>query len=219
MNRMKRRNLNIIMLGILGILLASAVIAYLLSYSRYTSEIDQLTKQIDGLEQSLAEQKKENEDLQATILEAKKTITALEEQTAESELNQEDQSDNETTEANKESNNETTEPNKEQASADSSPGKKDETSVPADDETNLDAQSTEQLTSEPTEAIKLVKEYIGYANESNVHFDIEGNVPGSSDICIHVYEVVDDGESQHTATQGWYGVNLNSKSVYDTEGL
>ena len=52
-----------------------------------------------------------------------------------------------------------------------------------------------------------------------VYFDIEGNVPGSIDICIHVYEVVDDEESQHTATQSWYSVNLNSKAVYDTEGL
>ena len=88
-----------------------------------------------------------------------------------------------------------------------------------DEETDSDTHSEEPIFSEPTEAIELVKEYIGYANESNVHFDIEGNVPGSSDICIHVYEVVDDGESQHTATRGWYGVNLNSKSVYDTDGL
>lgn len=219
MNRTKRRNLNILMLGILGILLVSAVIAYLLSYSRYTSEIDQLTKQIDGLEQSLAEQKKENEDLQATILEAKKTITALEEQTTEADLTQDDQSDKETTEANKESNNETIEPNKEQASADSSTTKNDGAPVPVDEEIDSDTQSEEPILSDATEAIELVKEYVGYANESNVHFDIEGNVPGSSDICIHVYEVVDDGESQHTATQGWYGVNLNSKSVYDTDGL
>ena len=73
-----------------------------------------------------------------------------------------------------------------------------------------DDQSTENI------AINLTKEFIGYSNEPNVHFESQGNVPGTDDLLIQVYEiVVDEGEGQHTATWGWYGVNVNTGAVYE----
>ena len=71
-------------------------------------------------------------------------------------------------------------------------------------------QSTENI------AINLTKDYIGYSNEPNVHFESQGKVPGTDDLLIQVYEiVVDEGEGQHTATWGWYGVNVNTGKVYE----
>ena len=71
-------------------------------------------------------------------------------------------------------------------------------------------QSTENI------AINLTKDYIGYSNETNVHFESQGKVPGTDDLLIQVYEiVVDEGEGQHTATWGWYGVNVNTGAVYE----
>lgn len=214
MNRQKKRTIILISAGIV-ILLIGTLAGYLVTHSRYTTELDRKTKEIESLQQSIAEQKKENEDLQADILEAMETITDLEEQAvnAEPSKNEEskvtaDKNENETKDEN--------------TSAEASPDKVDsagETESEQTAEQDPDTQLNEVTSSEATEAIKLVKEHVSYANEPNVHFDIEGNVPGSSDICIHVYEIVDDGESQHTATWGWYGVNLNAQSVYDTEGL
>ncbi len=213
MNRQKKRTITLLMTGFI-MLLIGTLIGYLLTNSSYTSELDHQTEQIESLQQAIAEQEKENADLQADILEAKKTITELEEQAAKVESN----SNEESKDTANRTDNETAEEN---VSPDSSTEKEDSSSETPNEQieqTDTNHHSDEVTSSESTEAIKLVKEHVGYANESNVHFDIEGNVPGSSDICIHVYEVVDDGESQHTATRGWYGVNVNSKSVYDTEG-
>ncbi|WP_455660932.1 hypothetical protein [Pradoshia sp.] len=220
MNRQKKRTITLLMTGI-SILLIGTLIGYLLTNSSYSSELDHQSEQIESLKQAIAEQEKENADLQADILEAKKTITELEEQAAKDESN----SNEESKDMANQTDNETA---KENVSADSSTEKGDSSSDTKEQIEQTDTNhhsdkvisSSDEVTStESTDAINLVKEHVGYANESNVHFDIEGNVPGSSDICIHVYEVVDDGESQHTATWGWYGVNVNSKSVYDTEGL
>ena len=213
MNRQKKRTITFLMIGIASLCIGT-LIGYLSTHFSYSSELEQKTEQIEELKQSIAEQKKENEDLQADILEAKKTITALEEKAVKAEAGTDEESQQTTNPTDKET--------AEDASASSSTNTDDSSEEATSEQTNAtdaDNQPEELASSESSRAIKLVKDYVGYANETNVHFDIEGNVPGSSDIYIHVYEVVDDGESQHTATIGWYGVNLDSQSVYDTGGL
>lgn len=230
MNRKKRRTIALLVMGI-TFLLFGTMIGYLLPHRGHINELEQKTKQIESLKKSLAEQKKENENQQKEIKKAEETITNLEEQlqNADANENTEDTAeaeDNDETETNKAETNETetnkAETNKDDQSIEASNSTEDSSSEPSTEETadtESDEQSDTSTSKESTEAIKLVKEYVGYTNDSNIHFDIEGNVPGSSDICIHVYEVIDDGESQHMATQGWYGVNLDSKKVYNTEGI
>ncbi len=202
-------------------LLFGTMIGYLLPHRGHINELEQKTKQIESLKKSLAEQKKENENQQKEIKKAEETITDLEEQLQNADANENtvdtaEAEDNDKTETNK------AETNKDDQSIEASNSTEDSSSEPSTEETadtESDEQSDTSTSKESTEAIKLVKEYVGYTNDSNIHFDIEGNVPGSNDICIHVYEVIDDGESQHMATQGWYGVNLDSKKVYNTEGI
>lgn len=69
----------------------------------------------------------------------------------------------------------------------------------------------------PEEAIELVKQYIDYDPNPNVHFVYEYD-NDHGDYVIHVMEeVIDDPETKegHYATWGWYAVDPVEKFVYD----
>ncbi|MDR4948998.1 hypothetical protein [Neobacillus cucumis] len=75
--------------------------------------------------------------------------------------------------------------------------------------------TTNQLTHE--QAVQLVKEHLNIQSNSKVKavykYDAE-----NGDYIIQVYEFVVDNPSTgegHTATRGWYGVNKQTKVVYD----
>ncbi|PFN97315.1 hypothetical protein COJ85_23475 [Bacillus sp. AFS076308] len=83
------------------------------------------------------------------------------------------------------------------------------------EEKQKQAEASKPLTSE--QAVQLVKEHLKIKSNQNVkivyYHDAE-----NGDYIIKVYEFVIDNPSTgegHTATWGWYGVNKQTKTVYD----
>ncbi|MFZ7942325.1 MULTISPECIES: tetratricopeptide repeat protein [Bacillaceae] len=67
------------------------------------------------------------------------------------------------------------------------------------------------------QAVDLVKKHLNITAEKNVKVVYDHDAE-NGDYIIHVYEFVVDNPSTgegHTATWGWYGVNKQTKAVYD----
>ncbi|MFJ7728124.1 tetratricopeptide repeat protein [Neobacillus sp. NPDC097160] len=67
------------------------------------------------------------------------------------------------------------------------------------------------------QAVDLVRQHLNISSEQNVKVVYDHDA-ANGDYVIHVYEFVVDNPSTgegHTATWGWYGVNKQTKAVYD----
>lgn len=173
------------------------IIQYYYQHSKASAELEQLNKEIN-----LA--KENNKQLEREIINLHKEIEKYAEEESpitddvESTINSTEDKTN---------------------TADTTNTVEDETTKLSSDEENKEQHGTSDLESAQDQAINLVKDYINYTNESNVHFEVQGKISGTEDLSIHVYEVVvDEGESQHTATWGWYGVNVTAEKVYEING-
>ena len=84
-----------------------------------------------------------------------------------------------------------------------------------EEERKLQEEANKPLTHE--QAIELVKQYINYQPNPNVHI-VYDHDNENGDYVIQVYEVVIDDPATkegHTATWGWYAVDPVNKYVYD----
>jgi hypothetical protein len=61
------------------------------------------------------------------------------------------------------------------------------------------------------EAGKLVKEHLNLENNESVH--IKYNYTEDEKHLIHVFDVVGEGEASHTATRGWYYVDIKTGEI------
>ncbi|MEH7414431.1 hypothetical protein V7266_03945, partial [Neobacillus drentensis] len=67
------------------------------------------------------------------------------------------------------------------------------------------------------QAVQIVKEHLNIKSSQNVKIVYDHDA-ANGDYIIKVYEFVIDNPSTgegHTATWGWYGVNKQTKAVYD----
>ncbi|WP_139891199.1 hypothetical protein [Bacillus sp. D386] len=180
-----------------GLFSLGLIIQYYYQHSKASAELEQLNKEIN-----LA--KENNKQLEREIINLHKEI----EKSAEEESPITDDVDSNINSTEDKIN-----------TADTTNTVEDETTKLSSDEENEKQQGTSDLESAQDQAINLVKDHINYTNESNVHFEVQGKISGTEDLSIHVYEVVvDEGESQHTATWGWYGVNVTTGKVYEING-
>lgn len=92
--------------------------------------------------------------------------------------------------------------------------KKEEAKKRAEEEKKKQEEADKTLTHKQAE--DLVRQYLDIKPNPNVF--VEYDHDEGNNFIIHVYEVVVDDPNTmegHTATWGWYGVNKNSRIVYD----
>jgi len=108
------------------------------------------------------------------------------------------------------------ETSKKKNSAEQEKHQQEETANKNEEEKQKQEEATKTLTQE--QAVDLVKKHLNITSEQNVKVVYDHNAD-NGDYVIHVYEFVVDNPSTgegHTATWGWYGVNKQTKAVYDT---
>ena len=108
------------------------------------------------------------------------------------------------------------ETSKKKNSAEQEIHQQEETANKNEEEKQKQEEATKTLTQE--QAVDLVKKHLNITSEQNVKVVYDHNAD-NGDYVIHVYEFVVDNPSTgegHTATWGWYGVNKQTKAVYDT---
>ncbi|MFK9089917.1 tetratricopeptide repeat protein [Bacillus salipaludis] len=104
---------------------------------------------------------------------------------------------------------------KKKNSAEQEKQQQDETAKKKEEEKQKQEEATKTLTKE--QAVDLVKKYLNITSEQNVKVVYDHDAD-NGDYVIHVYEFVVDNPSTgegHTVTWGWYGVNKQTKAVYD----
>jgi len=108
------------------------------------------------------------------------------------------------------------ETSKKKNSAEQEKHQQEETANKNEEEKQKQEEATKTLTQE--QAVDLVKKHLNITSEQNVKVVYDHDAD-NGDYVIHVYEFVVDNPSTgegHTATWGWYGVNKQTKAVYDT---
>ena len=109
-----------------------------------------------------------------------------------------------------------TETTKKKNAAEQEKQQKDETVKKKEEEKQKQEEGNKTLTHE--QAVDLVKKHLNITSEQNVKVVYDHDAD-NGDYVIHVYEFVVDNPSTgegHTTTWGWYGVNKQTKAVYDT---
>ncbi len=196
MRKLNKRKIVLIFV-LMGMFSMGLIIQYVFQHSKASAELDQLNREI-----KLA--KENNKQLEREIVNLHKEIEKY---------NEKESSSTDSADANTATTEEVTN------TVDTTVAAEDEQTNDLSEEKNENQQDNSDIQSSQEKAIKLVKEHIGYTNESNVHFEIQGEISETEDVTIHVYEVVvDEGESQHTATWGWYGVDIKAGKVYEING-
>ena len=182
--------------------------------SQYIMEHSDTDKKINQLKKEIKQSQENNKQLEREIVNLHKEIEQYQ-------IEQASKNDEHSTKPslNQSSTSESTDSVQEEIAAEDGNQEdtiQEDTNQDTSQEENKDSMDDSGVQSTENKAINLTKDYIGYSNESNVHFESQGNVPGTDDLLIQVYEiVVDEGEGQHTATWGWYGVNVDTGAVYE----